>query len=100
MENRIFTGRHENFDHRGVTEIPAPLGWAFPVLGMVAPILLVIYAFSVSDDAPERASIIIDGCRILVLMLASIVASTAFYRLGVNAGLKAARYAMGEPVPA
>jgi hypothetical protein len=100
MQSNVIASTYTGFTTPGAARVPPLLGWAIAALGIVAPLLLVIYAFAASADAPERARIIVDGCQILVLVLVGTTSFAASYLLGVDAGLKAARYDMGQPVSA
>lgn len=100
MQSKVIVSTHTDFIPPGAARVPPLLGWAIAALGVVAPLVLVVYAFAASADTPERARIIVDGCQALVLMLVGTTVFAASYLLGVDAGLKAAGYDIGQPVSA
>ena len=67
------------------------LRWAIHILGMLLPILLVIYAFGASADAANRVQIIVSGCKTLMLMLVGTTALAVVYQLGVEVGSQVGR---------
>jgi hypothetical protein len=99
LSNRI--SNHPEPSYGLGVRVPVALHWAFHVLGMAAPMLLVIYAFGVTADSAQRAHIIVSGCETLTSALIGVTALAAFYRLGVAAGMRARRHhsaAIGQPV--
>lgn len=102
MQSNMIDKGQEQFHGPGV-RVPTLLRWAIYILSMIGPMLLVIYAFGASDDAVERAHLVVSGCKTLTLMLVGATALAAFYQLGVEAGVQATRQdsdAMGRPVTA
>ena len=64
---------------------------AILVFGVVAPILLVAFAFTSGLDAIERARIVIGGLERLVMILVATGLLGALYDIGFATGVRIAR---------
>jgi hypothetical protein len=90
MQANVIDKSQEQFHSPGV-RVPTLLRWAIHILGMLLPILLVIYAFGASADAADRVQIIVSGCKTLMLMLVGTTALAVVYQLGVEVGSQVGR---------
>jgi hypothetical protein len=57
--------------------------WAFTACALFTPVALVVYAFTTSPDAVERAQIVVQGLTTTVITLALALAVRAVYGWGV-----------------